>query len=320
MREKLAAALTSAAALSKKAAALAAPTEPATAPAIPDQAPTAAPSPPAAALAPPEPPDERAARLVRHANTWLTAALAAVGAAVLGAGITFSNVGQLEWGTDTFRLLIAGISAAVGVAGLADVLACLVRLQHPAKGSLAYLRKTKEGWLHHLIENDRHLIGGFDDVDALLKRYDTLHQRIWAAEAHQRMFTEMLEDPQKRATTPPTTVAEANLALDRATAALAAERARTSKELERLQGVVDTLVKWAGVDSLITDSHKWTEQAIQSALIATLGIVIFAWAGNPPERPDAGDTLSSRPVTMLTTEPPGLDDSSAAPNQEGRQM
>ena len=264
------------------------------------------PTSPATPIAPPEPSDAKATRLLREASTWLVGALAAVGAAVLGAGITFSNVGQLEWGADTPRLLVAGASAALAFAGVVGAVLCLYLLQRPVVATLIDLRKAEErrfSWIVKLAKEDRALAGGFDGISALLGRYDKLRKLVWDAEAYERTASETLERLRAGHDPPPSKkeIADAKSALVASTAAVAAEVDRTREEYERLQGAVETLLDWVRVSRQSRRTSTWAGLALSCFFIAALGTLTFAWAGNPPERGATGEVLGGGHVAALLT-------------------
>lgn len=192
-----------------------------------------------------------ASERLRETAKWFAVSVAALGA-VAAAGLQLTGLGELPMG----RLFIAAVGAACAVAGALTILWAVVQTLTGEVVSLSSLSVKAPAGAESVV-GDETMLGGLADVAAVKKEY------LEAVGARRSAYEEVWRDPADGGK-----VTRANLADTRFVA---------------IDQVVGPLLE---VVSYMHLAHSWRAarwRVLIGALLATLGLGIFAWAANPPE-------------------------------------
>jgi hypothetical protein len=217
---------------------------------------------------------------IREAAKWLVASFAAVGAALI-AGSQLSSIGRLPvcapTSIDCIRLWIAILGAVVALLGVVWAVWTGVGLLAPIRLQASDLKmEWRAGTPIHAYfqANPAQLQGfiDFEDMDTQEKgaydRFDELNAQLDEVSDAQR-----LRFYRKVRTSP-------------------AQRKRMEKDLDEAEETLNEILRRS--DDVITIANhvqyvhffrgKALRRVFAAAAIAAVGIVAFAWAGNPPSR------------------------------------
>ncbi len=243
---------------------------------------------------------------MRSASRWLIAALAAAGAALIGA-LSFSSIGGLTPEDDLTRLLVAAAGAGTALVGLATSIALLVRLQYPLEVTYARVRRSAEhGPLARACREEPALVQGRTGPTEFFDEFDRLRARVWRARAGLRAAEDELERltglPPGPAST--TETGRARTAVQQARARLDAAEAAWTARGAPMKVAVDRLTGLAHLARLERRSAWLGGAALVSALLASGGVLVLAWAAGPASEDDEpSDVVAGSPVsaTMVLT-------------------
>lgn len=211
--------------------------------------------------APPNP-FQQAVDRVREAAKWLIASFAAIGAAMI-AGSQLSSLGKLDATDARFWLAILGVLLALG--GVAWAIWQVVEVLTPAQADLRELGAVTADSEDRLLWQVRSYLDGIpelfeghaNDVPGLRQAYDqALAERRTAIDDSRR-------HPEDQAR--------------RQQADRASERARA------VNGVVRQVLTVATWERLRRRFRAVRGGLFGAVAAAAIGIVLFAWAANPPE-------------------------------------
>ena len=213
-------------------------------------------------------PLERANERIRGAAKWLIASSAAVGAALI-AGSQLSSIGKLDVGlptsTDKARLWIAGLGVVIGLAGVVFSIWTAVQLLLPKTVLISELSSAWSDKYSRL----RPVVDFFKRNRKYLQGYETPAEAIAERE---ELIAELNADDSDEDTT--TEAAELEAAIIDVDA--------------RIREIEDA----AGYQLLRADFEATLRRLIIAAVVVALGIVAFAWAANPPDKPAPSADLS----------------------------
>jgi len=214
----------------------------------------------------PEPPPSPLAAAnqgIRDTAKWLIASAAAVGA-VLIAGSQLSSIGRLDagWptGAATARLWVAGAGALLGLAAVVFAIASAVRVLLPVQVLIADLADNWERPTSALrpvvafFRRQPKFLQGTATPAELITRRADLVARLAAPEPEEGLR-------------------ERIQALDR-----------------RIEAVEDV----ANHEALKATFERCLRRLLAAAVVATAGIVAYAWAANPPARTVTADLRNAR--------------------------
>jgi hypothetical protein len=192
---------------------------------------------------------------VREAAKWLIGAFAAIGA-LLVAGIQLSDAGQLTLEDDKDRLIAAIAGLIFGFGGVMWAILENVRMLLPAAMTIDRL-KTEEGLAPFFNDNPELIPGPPKSVDDFVTAF---WARSDAYDSAKTKYEETYEDTDK--------------------AKLEKEKKRLGVAEREMREVL-SLANWKATERLFNDDVRW--RLVGAAIIATVGIALFAWAANPPE-------------------------------------
>ncbi|MDQ1532231.1 MAG: hypothetical protein QOE37_2392 [Microbacteriaceae bacterium] len=202
---------------------------------------------------------------IRDAGKWLIAASAAVGA-VLIAGSQLSSIGQLPFG---WRLAWAIAGVVLALAAVVYAVWAAVQVLLPVGVTLDELESQWQASTRADVvffhDNPGQL--GADTPEQLNQRWNTAwDERVQAERALQSAGD-----------------------TDRATKKATADAA--DAEFRRIDGDVRTVLQNAQYQLLKDAFGKVLTKLLTAAVLAAVGIMLFAWAGNPPKAPTSNTTM-----------------------------
>jgi hypothetical protein len=210
---------------------------------------------------------------VQGTAKWLIASSSAVAAALI-AGSQLSSLGKLDicagWVLTCTRLPLAGLGVAVGLGGVAGAIWVAARLFVPKDWTaedLAGEEQKSRSPLTRFFLVHRKNLQGFTSLTEMNKKVDEAIGKV--AEAQRRARDARI------------------LGRKAAQRKLAAARAEQHRVFRRAQAVIQIANKvW--LEATFT---KALRRLLIAALITAAGILLFAWAANPP--------ASSKPMISL---------------------
>lgn len=190
---------------------------------------------------------------IRETAKWLTVSLAVIGG-VITAGVQFSNIGDLEWGSERFWwMVLGGLLAALGTAGV------LYGAAHTAVTPFPTLSKVDAGQADAAYKaelEDPFLIEGIKNLNTFREIYrGSLKER-------RRRLDDYLANPGDATKT-------------------AAEAAATKARI-----LSDVAQKVLARASYLDVSRRWKKSLIFigiSAVVGAAGLLAFIWGINPPK-------------------------------------
>jgi len=205
--------------------------------------------------------------LIRDAAKWLIGAFAAI-AALLLTGVQLSSVGQLS--LDEGRLIAAIAGFGLGLGATLYVIVQNVRVLLPQTTTVSGL-EADEDLAKYFADNPELLPGPGETVAAFAERYRD------AGSAYEAALT-----------------ADEQGSSDATKEALKKAKARLAKTEREVREVL-AVANWKSTEGLFVDVRR---KVIAAAVLAAVGIGLFAWAANPPEDPDppARAVISPAPV------------------------
>ncbi|MFE9846578.1 pentapeptide repeat-containing protein [Streptomyces goshikiensis] len=202
---------------------------------------------------------------IRNAAKWLIASSAAVGAALL-AGSQLSNIGKLDW---SWRLLVAVLGAAAGLIAVVWAIRLATLLLLPVTVTIDVLDAEWRKPSKDLAA----AVGFFKDEPRQLGK--------WRSPAD-------LRDEERR-TKEDLTGAQERKDKD------AAEKAQ--RKLSAIAQWVRSIQRQAQYKTLESRFHRSLKWLVVATGLAAIGIVLFAWASNPPpEKPPTANLENARLV------------------------
>ncbi|MDT0164619.1 hypothetical protein Q9R32_03515 [Actinotalea sp. AC32] len=227
--------------------------------------------------------------------TWLVGALGAV-ASLMVAGTQLTSIGGLSWEEDRPRLLAAGGSVTLAVVLVVAAVGLLTWATMP--GRLSDLERLDElaagsprGEVASSVARDSSYHRGTGSLPDLLTALTTARGALYEAKSR-------LHDAD---------LAAAREADDDARAARSAHADRVRAEVAVLTARNDDLRLGARA-AVQLDSHLRTRRRVVGvswtvlvvAVVVAACLVLFAWAANPPEDPDAAEpAVPARPVAAV---------------------
>jgi hypothetical protein len=211
----------------------------------------------------------QAADQIRDAAKWLIGAFAAVGAALI-AGSQLSSIGKLtvcaHFTLECDRLWLALIGAAVGLGGVVWAIWIGVSLLTPDQMSPSALQREwdrgDKSIVRRFFEENRDYLQGFSD-------FNDIHTR------RKEKYEEFDRLDERNATAGEGEIPELNESLEFAT-----------DEINELNARAESLLDLA---NQVHFTYYFRTTAIRkillAATLAAVGIVVFAWAGNPGPAP-----------------------------------
>jgi hypothetical protein len=200
---------------------------------------------------------------IRDTAKWLIASAAAVGA-VLIAGSQLSSIGRLEagWPTSaaTARLWVAAAGALLGLAAVVYAIATAVRVLLPVQVLISDLA---ENWAQPT-PGLAPVVGFFRRRPKFLQGFATPAELIDRRDALVAALGEPDADPR---------LPDRIQALDR-----------------RIEAVEDV----ANHEALKAAFERCLRRLLVAAVLATAGIIAYAWAANPPARTVTADLRNAR--------------------------
>ena len=217
-------------------------------------------------------PIERASERIRGAAKWLIASSAAVGAALI-AGSQLSSIGKLDVGlptsTDKARLWIAGMGAVVGLAGVVFSVWTAVQLLLP---KTVLISELSSAWTDKSTRL-RPVVDFFKRNRKYLQGYETPAEAIAEREEFIARLGELNADaPEENSAT--------------------TEAPELDAAIRDVDARISAIENVAGYQSLRADFEATLRRLIIASVVVALGIVAFAWAANPPDRPAPSADLS----------------------------
>jgi hypothetical protein len=215
---------------------------------------------------------------IREAAKWLVASFAAVGAALI-AGSQLSNIGRLpacfELSVRCTRLGVALAGAILALASVAWAIWTAVLLLVPNKLPLSALRARwaeggEDSSLRRYFRANPVFLQGFDDLDDLEAR------QVAAFDEFDRLSNAFDNAGNKK--TKIRIVGDMN-----------AKKTEIDDILARSEAVVSV-----ANFQLLSDEFKTTSlhRLLLAAVVAAIGIGLFAWASNPPAQADVSVVLA----------------------------
>jgi hypothetical protein len=214
-------------------------------------------------------PLDAASERIRETAKWLTVSLAALGG-VLVAGSQLSDIGSLELWSSRFWTAVVGAGLAAAGSGIILV-ATINTAASPVVTLKELAAKTPKG--AEAAVRDETLLEGYPSVAALRSAYSK------AIERRKQTYNAHLKDTADAAARSAFATADARaVALNTVSRTLVAVAAY--RELARLWRLARITIVCGGV-------------------IAALGVGVFAWAANPPDKVVAS---SAEPAVLATPE------------------
>ena len=215
-----------------------------------------------------EPTLHGAANRIRETAKWLTLSLAALGG-VLVAGSQLSDLGALEPGSVRFGITVAG--AVLAAAGAAVILWQTTKAMATSVVTLSALASATPPAGTEQVVHDPMLLGFHADAGALSSAYSTALQE---SEATYATYTAAPTDANRSAT---------ELADIKAT---------------HLGDTVQALLEVASYEHVSATWRAARTAIVAGALLAGLGVGMFAWGANPPP-----DVVASLATPLVLTSP-----------------
>ena len=211
---------------------------------------------------------------IREAAKWLIGAFAAVGAALI-AGSQLSSIGKLrgcfELTLECSRLWIALLGGAIGLAGVVWAIwigaQLLLPLSLPPSDLQDEWKKGDKSAVYRFFARNRSYKQGFKDFEDLQNLEDAAYDRYDKAEGKLDSAT-------------------------RGSRALEREFTKAQEELDELLERSEAFVLIANQE-LLAERFKRSAlpKLLGAAIVAALGIGLFAWAANPSEAALASASL-----------------------------
>lgn len=223
----------------------------------------------------------KGAERMRDAAKWMVASFGGV-AAVVFAGLTVADIGDLDFATPNFRFTIALAGAGAAILGIVAALAKAMRLAGASTTSLDDLTRTVKWWEWALKETKKEVVKdpaleawapeeGGDE-----RRIETFLADYKAAYAEYLGWVEAYaDDPHPRPDT--------------------AMLRKATHRLKVLQGVAGRLLQTVGFLRLQASFLYARFVIVGWLLLAAVGAVAFGWAASGPADDDALE-LAERPV------------------------
>jgi hypothetical protein len=209
---------------------------------------------------------------IRDAGKWLIGASAAVGA-VLIAGSQLSSIGQLAFG---WRLGVAIGGVMLALAAVVFAVWAAVQVLLPVGVTLDELKKNwsanKRADVVFFHENPGQL--GADSPEQLDQRWT----RAWEVRVRRERELQSASSDADRATKK-------------------ASFDESDAEFRRVNGEVGTILQNAQYQLLQHRFGNILKQLLGAAALAAVGIMLFAWAANPPKAPAVATTLRDARLT-----------------------
>ena len=211
----------------------------------------------------PDSPFDSSMQRIRDAAKWLIGAAAAVGAALI-AGSQLSNIGQLPVGV---RLVAAVAGVVVALVSVVIAIWVSVQILLPVGVTLTDLAE-------HWDADDRADVRFFQRYPRQLG-YDSPAALI---DARQKALAAQRAKPKKsglfgRGTTPDAEAAQARV--------------------DEIDARIRTVLQTAQYEILKDEFGRVLRKLLAASAVAAVGIIVFAWAANPPKRPDVSTSLTN---------------------------
>ena len=223
-----------------------------------------------------------AGKTIRDSAKWLIAAAAAVGAALI-AGSQLSSIGQLDtcsgWSVQCTRLPLAVLGAIIGLGAVVFIVWSAAHILLPKAVTLDELQQ-------HWENSDRWADGKFFRENPAYLSYPSPAE---LAEARTDAWNAKAE-------------AEARLNSGAVSDRVENERLvhSATERFAELQETVRTVSANASYQLLKNSFERMLAKLIYATVVATLGILMFAWAANPPAQ-------STPPASLMSTVLEGAD-------------
>lgn len=206
-----------------------------------------------------------ASNRIRDAGKWLIAAAAGVGAALI-AGSQLSSIGKLSVCTPTseqcLRLPLSLLAAVVGLVSIAFIMWSAGRLLLPVEVTITDLAdhwdSPRREWADAKFFKKNPAYLGYGHPRELEQARTDTWTRLTDAEA----TAESASGPQRE-----------NLERD---------IVQARKEFDEVQDRTMTVTKIAEYQLLKDEYTHFARKLLPAAALAAIGVVIFAWAANPP--------------------------------------
>jgi hypothetical protein len=215
---------------------------------------------------------------VQGTAKWLIASSSAVAAALI-AGSQLSSLGKLNvcagWDLSCIRLPLAGLGVAVGLGGVAGAIWVAAGLFVP------------KDWTAEDLACDE------QDPRSPIARFFRLHHKNLQGFASLAEMDNRVDEAIRKLAEAQRAATEAGVLRRRAARkALEAARASQSKIFKRAQAVIQI----ANKVSLEATFTKALRRLLVAAVVTAAGILLFAWAANPPA--SAEPSISLRGATL----------------------
>jgi Pentapeptide repeats (8 copies) len=206
-----------------------------------------------------------AANRIRDAGKWLIAAAAAVGAALI-AGSQLSSIGKLNACTarseQCLRLPVSLLGAIIGLVSIAYIMWSAGRLLLPVEVTITDLANhwdaSKREWADAQFFKENPAYLGYENPSELEHARTDAWTRLTDAEDAAEPTSE-----RERA------IRKSNIAQAR-------------KEFDELQDRTMTVTSIAQYQLLKDEFSRFSRKLLPAAALAAFGVVLFAWAANPP--------------------------------------
>jgi hypothetical protein len=210
-------------------------------------------------------PFDQANQRIRDAAKWLIASAAGVGAALI-AGSQLSNIGLLPFGwptsVATARLWLAVLGAVLGLAAVVYAIWAAVRILLPRYVLIGDLAAAWSDQGHLL----RPVAAFFENHPKYLQGFETpddlVEHRATTVEAYERTGDAALE-----------------------------------AEIRDLDARIVAIEDMATHEALGQEFRAALRRMVAAVSVAALGIVLFAWASNPPPAPEPSADLRNARLT-----------------------
>ncbi|WP_406387059.1 hypothetical protein [Streptomyces sp. NBC_00211] len=207
---------------------------------------------------------------IREAAKWLIVSFAAVGVTLFG-GLQLADVGQLS-ADQPARWVPAILGIILGLIGLAVAIHAASSVVTESYASLGWLETADAASIKREIETDASLLGGFENVA-------DLRSAIATAQARRKGAYEARYAP------PPADESDSNH--ETRIAAADAELVSASYWLQSLSQVEQRALQVASFRRTSVAYLNARGKMFWGAALTALGISLFAWGANPPEKPEA---------------------------------